>query len=220
MKKKYTYDQKSYISSAILAALVMAPYAAAVPVNILFEDTFERATDNDVGNSWVTVREEQANYIRVKDGKLRLRGKNEPELYQKISTVGFDTITIDFKWTQAAGEGQDALNLFWIDDVTDQKLWTTEDVDPVWTMKLSNYDSDPVTVSVKIEAGGELANAAFGFNVNVNKDDEQAFITQVTVMGNKAIATVPDTSSTSLLLGTGLLGLAAVRRRSVNQQKK
>ena len=202
------------LSSAILAALLVVPYAAATPITI-FEDNFDRDSNhvqNSVGNEWETVREVKDSYVRVKNSELRLRGMLNPEVYRTISTIGYDNISIEFEWRQANGDNKDALNLFWASNIGGSP-WTTTGATPVWTIKLSTYQLTQGTVSVTINNGGGLADAAFGFNVSVTEDDEQAFITGVRVKGDVAITTVPDTGSTTLLLGTGLLGLAAIRRR-------
>jgi hypothetical protein len=208
--------KKITLSSAILAALLVVPYAAATPITI-FEDNFDRDGSHvadSVGNNWETVREDSASYVRVKNSELRLRGMNYPEVYRKISTTGYNNISIEFEWRQANGENKDALNLFWASNVTTPiggSPWTTTGATPVWTIKLSTYQLTQGTVSVAINNGGGLADAAFGFNVDVTEDNEQAFITGVRVTGD-AVA-VADTGSTAFLLGAGMLGLAAFRRR-------
>ena len=202
------------LSSAILAALLVVPYAAATPITI-FEDNFDRDSNhvqNSVGNEWETVREVKDSYVRVKNSELRLRGMNYPEVYRKISTTGYNNISIEFEWTKANGDNKDALNLFWASNIGNSP-WTTTGANPVWTIKLSTYQLTQGTVSVEINNGGGLADAAFGFNVSVTADNEQAYITGLRVKGDVAITTVPDTGSTTLLLGTGMLGLAAFRRR-------
>jgi hypothetical protein len=201
------------LSFAILAALLVVPYAAATPITI-FEDNFDRDGSHvadSVGNNWETVREDSASYVRVKNSELRLRGMNYPEVYRKISTTGYNNISIEFEWRQANGENKDALNLFWASNVTTGSPWTTTGATPVWTIKLSTYQLTQGTVSVAINNGGGLADAAFGFNVDVNNDNEQAYITGVRVTGDAAA--VADTGSTAFLLGAGMLGLAAFRRR-------
>ena len=205
--------KKITLSSAILAALLIVPYAAATPITI-FEDNFDRDGSHvadSVGNNWETVHEDSASYVRVQNGELRLRGMNYPEVYRKISTTGYNNISIEFEWRQANGENKDALNLFWASNVTVGSPWTTTGATPVWTIKLSTYQPAQGTVSFAINNGGGLADAAFGFNVDVTEDNEQAFITVVRVTGD-AVA-VADTGSTAFLLGAGMLGLAAFRRR-------
>ena len=138
---------------------------------------------------------------------------NYPEVYRKISTTGYNNISIEFEWRQANAENKDALNLFWASNVGTPSggPWTTTGATPVWTIKLSTYQLTQGTVSVAINNGGGLADAAFGFNVDVNNDNEQAYITGVRVTGDAAA--VADTGSTAFLLGAGMLGLAAFRRR-------
>jgi len=203
------------LSFAILAALLVVPYAVATPITI-FEDNFDRDGSHvadSVGNNWETVREDSASYVRVKNSELRLRGMNYPEVYRKISTTGYNNISIEFEWRQANAENKDALNLFWASNVATPSggPWTTTGATPVWTIKLSTYQLTQGTVSVAINNGGGLADAAFGFNVDVNNDNEQAYITGVRVTGDAAA--VADTGSTAFLLGAGMLGLAAFRRR-------
>ena len=200
------------LSSAILAALLVVPYAAATPITI-FEDNFDRDSNhvqNSVGNEWETVREVKDSYVRVKNSELRLRGMLNPEVYRTISTIGYDNISIEFEWKQTNGDNTDALNLFWASNIGGSP-WTTTGATPVWTIKLSTYQLTQGTVSVPINNGGGLADAAFGFNVSVTEDDEQAFITGVRVTGDAVAAA--DTGSTAFLLGAGMLGLAAIRRR-------
>jgi len=206
---------KYNFSSAILAVLLIAPFAGATSITI-FEDDFVRDsshTNNSVGNGWVEEYEAQDSYVRAKDGKLRLRGLNGPEAYHAISTVGYTDITIEFEWEQANAENEDALNLFWMNS-TIPGGWTTVDATAVWSIELSTYDASQGKVSVGITGGGEFANAAFGFRADVSDDNEQAYITTVKVTGKTASpSNVPDSGSTVGLLGLGFVGLVGFRRR-------
>lgn len=189
---------KKIIGATAIAGLVTFASISA-NATIIFQDNFNRANNNNVGNGWLEVERNNKD-VAISSNRLRLRDKG-PQARASIfeSTAGYKDIFIDFAWRATdRTERADDLYLDWYNGTNWANAWTT-------TLGGSPFAS----VSVgEIIGADDLSAFGFRFRTVFNGRVEQAFINNVVLRGTA----VPAPGSLALL-GLGLAGLGFSRRK-------
>lgn len=195
---------------AIAALTLMASTASAVTI---FQDTFNRANSNSVGNGW-TELEDDNNDVAIRTNRLRLRDTlgGEPDAAAAsplIDATGFENISVDFRWRSLGpNEGSDDLYLSFAltpaPALTNQNAWT----------EVFNGSSGGTSFSTEnvALAGAEDSMFNLMFWTDVSRFNEGFEITGVRVTGD-AISAVPLPAALPMMLaGLGALGVARRRK--------
>jgi hypothetical protein len=186
------------------AALSLFCFSASATV--IFQDDFNRANNNDVGNDWSTI-ERNSNDVAIKNNYLQLRDHQwgvDAAAWHNNSTESYSDIYIDFEWAASSNtESWDKLYLSWFDGSN----WTE-----VWSTDLGGSGFTSVSVGA-ISGADDLSDFGFGFHTNLNvfsQHSERAKIDNVVLRGTAASVSEPGSLA---LLGLGLAGLGFVRKQ-------
>lgn len=220
------------LAGGALAATIATPAAAAV----IWQDQFNRANSNTVGNGWTEI-EDGANDVAISGNALLLRDYRSgtdsvttPDAAATqwgISTAGYEDIFVQFRWGPlTASESSDTLFVSW-------KLSSDANVLANWST-LGSFglggNGSFTTSGFALGALAEDTSIDLRFWTSVNDDDEGALIDWVTLSGNAIPLPPPPEQDltpiaqvepgagvpapgTLALLGVGLAALGSFRRR-------
>ena len=183
------------MKTTTLATAVLLATTTLARAGVIFADDFNRGgtTVNTVGNGWVE-NESAATDARIILGvELELNGPFAVSVTQHLgSTLGLFGSYIAFDWRGLFSEPGDFLNLLWSNDGST--------FNPLASYDLTNSAFTRAVVSIP----DNQADLFIRFQLNVD-DTEVANVDNVEVG-------VPEPSTLGLI-GLGLLGLGAMRRR-------
>jgi hypothetical protein len=192
---------------------VAGPATAAV----ILTDDFNRSEASTVGNGW-TETENDSNDVAIDNNRLMLRDEIDGTIdaaasrTSGISTVGYTDIVLSYKWARLRGsDTEDVLHVQW----RAGPAGTWQDVA---THTLGGSGNPFRTEDVSLGALAEgVADFELRFWTDVSDEDEGAYIDNVVLSGtlpaeSARTSSVPE-PGTLALLGLGLAGIVAVRRR-------
>ena len=208
--------------SILVGSLAMYVCMLATPASAttVFTDDFNRNNSNSVGNGWVELND-SASDVAIANNRLQLRdeltGNPDAAASQiSISTVGFNSISFAYSWAAiTSSETDDYLQAAW-----KQHTATT------WTNLVSGnghaLGGNGGFASASYDLGNLASNTSIDirFWTDVDNSDEGALIDWVTISGNAIPVApvlannVPEPASLALL-GLGLFGISAMRRRKM-----
>ncbi len=213
--------------AASLGATVML-WAGASSAVVIFQDNFNGANDNGVGNGWAQI-EETANGVEQINNVLRLRGRDGGAIDAQaaqlaISTLGFGTITLDFDW--AALVDSEAEDLLLVDWRVATGSWTTLAGINLFSTGLGG-DGTFSHVQLALTGADNLSNIQFRFRIDVDKncctgasasrENEGALIDNVLLQGIALPPTQIPEPATLALIGVGLAAIGFRFRKRANR---
>jgi hypothetical protein len=174
----------------------------------IFSDDFNRANSNTVGNGW-TEYEDGSSDVAIVSNYLQLRderdGLVDASASRALDLSIYKNITLDFAWRPiTTSDSEDYLYVDWTD--TTGSTWTQ-----VFKNNLGSNSTSWNYVSGTALPGANIATFKIRLWTDVSQGDEGANIDYITLNGD--LKAVPE-PTTMLLLGFGLLGLGAVRRKN------
>ena len=191
-----------------IAALLSALIAPAALAGVIFQDDFDVANRNTVGNGWSEI-ERNNNDVAIDNGRLRLRDRQNgidaaASQLAGISTLGLEDIALSFDWSASYNtESNDSLFVQW--RVTGASTWTT-----LMEQALGGSSMQHRVLALGL-AAADRASLQFRFYIDVSASNERVYLDNVTLSGNDRNVAIPE-PSTLLLLGIALL---AIRRRAL-----
>jgi hypothetical protein len=128
-----------------VCGLALAVVATSAQADLIWSDDFDRPNNNTVGHGWNEI-ESRSDEVRIYNGYLLLKDytQNNTDIGAEqhgISTVGYNNITVEFKWRPWDTESNDSFSLeyqvlplvTWMSvfDTTlgGSEVWQTETID-------------------------------------------------------------------------------------------
>ena len=199
------------LSLAALALLGLAALpAAATPI---FSDDFERASADAVGHGWLETESDAADVaIVARDAlghALQIRDDDPDAVAAQggLSTLGWTGLSLSYDWAPTNNtELGDRLFVEWRDGAAAG----------AWTLLATHALAGPApqqSASWNLVGAEGIADFEFRFRLDVDANNEGAYVDNVVLAGQAAHA-VPQPGSLALAgLGLALLPFAARRRR-------
>ncbi|MGC3938821.1 VPLPA-CTERM sorting domain-containing protein [Roseobacter sp. EG26] len=201
---------KSLAAFAVANGLLAGAASAA---SVIFEDDFNRANSNSVGNGW-TELEDENNDVRILNNRLRLRDflPGNPDAAAAsavIDATGYTNITVSFDWQSLEpNENNDDLFLVWALDprpsLSNQGAWTE-------VFQGDSGGTNTFSESVSISPGADNSMFNLMFWSDVGNSNEGFLIDNLVVTGD-LISPVPVPASLPLL-AAAFAGFGVMRRR-------
>lgn len=187
--------------------------AAPASALIIFEDDFNRARTNNVGNGW-TELEDDNNDVAIRNYRLRLRdtlpGNPDAAASQLggLSTVGLTNIFLSYNWSASRDtEAADDLFVEWKpqSDATWNRLAAHN-----LGRRAGGFNSVGLGIGAEGKSGLQIR-----FWTDVSWRTEAAYIDNVKLKGIRGVAVSISEPATLMLaaFGFGLVGLGAAFRR-------
>jgi hypothetical protein len=200
-------------ATAALGILTAASSAGAV---VIWEDQFNRANSNTVGNGW-QEDENDANDVSISGNAMRMRdsqsGSDASATQFTIDLTGYENIEIVFRWQPlSASENSDDIFVNVRIDATSGSF------SQVFQDGLggSGWNTDSINIG---SAANDIDDFDLQFEIDVDDDsdgnNEGVLIDYVQITGDRIVSPTASVSepATLGLLGLGLLGLGLTSRR-------
>ena len=192
---------------ACLIALAADPARAA----LIWQDEFARPSSSSVGNGWIEVENDADDVGIVFNHYLLLRDRRPDgeATHAGISTLGYDTITVEFRWRAWSAEGADRLRFSY--QSAPILSWETGFDTGLGASEI--YRTEVIALDA---TASNIATLALSFAIDADNYNDAVKLDYVRVFGN-AIAAGSATSiaepAALALAGLGLIGIAAAIRR-------
>lgn len=192
----------------IAALLVLAANPARAA--LIWQDEFSRPSNSSAGNGWIEVENDADDVGIVFNDYLLLRDKRPDgsATHHGISTLGYENITVEFRWRPWSAESGDRLRfryqtlpgLAW-SIAFDTGLGGTE-----------TYRTETVALDA---TASDAAALGIAFAIDPNASGDAAKIDYVRIYGsalNGAVTSVAEPTALAMA-GLGLVGFAVAGRR-------
>ncbi len=199
--------------SMSLIALALGSVMSA-SASTIFSDDFNRGVSDNVGGGWSEVESDAVDVSLVAratgDQQMQLRDDDPRAVASQlngISTVGYTGVSLSYDW--APTNNTEAGDFLWVE-------WRNGAAGS-WTELFKHALIGPAahqTASGAIAGADGLSDFQFRFRVEVNANNEGAYVDNVRLAGESAnsLRVVPEPGGLALA-GLGLGLLAVLRRR-------
>jgi hypothetical protein len=188
--------------------------SSASQAALIWSDEFSRSSSNSVGNGWTEIEDDSNDVGIVFNNYLLLRDRTpSAAAYQSgISTVGYENITVEFRWRPWDSDAADTLSfVYQAQPVLDWTLGFITDLG----ISPETYQTASFALDL---AAGNTETLDIGFILNATYKKDAAKIDYVRIYGDEMTGgggnSIPEPSGIALF-GLGIVGLGfAARRRS------
>jgi MYXO-CTERM domain-containing protein len=199
--------------SALAAAGLLLGAAGAADAALIWQDEFARSSSSSVGNGWSETENDANDVGIVFDNYLLLRDNNPDAAATRtgISTLGYENITVEFRWRPWDSEGEDRLTFRY--QVLPDLMWTI-----AFDTDLGGHETYRTETVVLDVAAADTAALDIRFALDATYWKDAAKIDYVRIYGteiadNGGGPTSVSAPGTLAGAGLGILGLAALGRR-------